>query len=86
MQIHVLLKSIYRLPWWRYTENDPFGCPSCVYTETDELVRVYVPSFGAAAMQVFPVSPLDVATMSAAVNAVTKAMARKIFLIIVVCP
>ena len=34
----------------------------------------------------FPVSPLDVATMSAAVTAVTKAMARKIFLIIVVCP
>ena len=49
-------------------------------------MRVYVPSFGAAAMQVFPVSPLDVATMSAAVNAATKAMARKIFLIIVVGP
>ena len=37
-------------------------------------------------MQVFPVSPPEVTTMSAVVNAATKAMARKIFLIIVVGP
>lgn len=39
-----------------------------------------------ADMQVFPVSPPDVATMSATVNAATKVRVRKTFLIIVVCP
>lgn len=37
-------------------------------------------------MQVSPISPAEVAKMFIAVNVVTNAIARKIFLIIVVCP